>query len=335
MLRPIEPEARPASASPSRAPRSGRAAGSRPARAARAPPAHGRRAPAPAAPPRPMTSRSCRAGTARVPAIVCADCGMADIGDRPVFGSTPPQKLIGAVSTSASPAPADARHQHFGLDCARPAHARSSVSTAACRRPRSPRSRPASRRARHSRYCPARNARTCRNWSSARRPAGSGRIGVTTTQVSATMTTPQAFQRLAPAVALERGEHMAAGAGVERHARACGPPISRSSVVEFGERQMRAADRHRVDAAAAASRSTAALRASATIAARDVDHRLGGCCRRAPSRGRALRASRRRCGTGRPRRTRRPPRRTPSARPRRDALATPVTTPTASPTSRP
>ena len=50
---------------------------------------------------------------------------------RPLLGSTPPQKLIGAVSTSASPAPAAPGDQHLGLQRlhVREAHAASSLST--------------------------------------------------------------------------------------------------------------------------------------------------------------------------------------------------------------
>ena len=56
----------------------------------------------------------------------------------------------------------------------------------------------------------------------------------------------QAFEPLAPPVAVERGDDMAARAGMHGHAQPAAADQT-FEPLEFGKRQMRAADRHRVD----------------------------------------------------------------------------------------
>ena len=105
----------------------------------------------------------------------------------------------------------------------------------------------ASRTGRRSRCCRARNGRTCPNWSSARRPSAD-RIGVTTTQVSATIgDAARLGQRPRPPVGFQRARprgvrcrHRAARA--TRRAREQ-QPRARELVVG----QVRAADRDRVE----------------------------------------------------------------------------------------
>ena len=193
---------------------------------------------------------------------------------------------------------------------------------------RSPRNRRASHKERHSRYCPARNGRTCRNWSSARRlRARCGRIGVTTTHVSATKVTPCRSSAARFPSRRWRRTTWPPGAGEERPLRASGRASSALERVYFGEREMRAADRHRVDALVLRRWPSAG---AAGVGGHGRGHHDALGFRRPsapPQRGRrglALPASRRRHGTGRPRRTRRRPRRAPSAHPRRGCLGTPV-----------
>ena len=112
---------------------------------------------------------------------------------------------------------------------------------------------------------------------------------MTTTQVSATTTTPSALQR---ACAGRRGRvrhDMAAGAGMDRHAQPCARRSAASSASNS------ASDRcglpiATASMASASGRRRSRRRASATIASRDVDHRFGGA------------AAERGCGVGRFRR---------------------------------
>ena len=191
------------------------------------------------------------------PAMVSPYSGWRTSAIRPVFGSTPPQKLIGADSTSASPV----RHRRrpgFRPELAggRGGHAASSVNTGLP----SDRALDAvgERAVEHGIAGVAR--RVMREFSGIGHQDAAGLVGQDRRDDDAGVgddDDAERFQRLAPAGPVEFGDDMAAGAGMDRNAE---PPPGDQPLqrVELGERQMRAADRHRVDASRLARRSRAA-----------------------------------------------------------------------------